>query len=521
MRLLFVFLFFGGWMGWTSASAQTDTLPPIEVVWSDAFRADKSVVEATMVGADDRYLYTLRDNPSRGSRFVLTTFDRKTLELVSDRELIAPEIPGHAVSFEQLLLHGGRLVMVVTAFDTTEGAVRAYGVPINETGQPMELPILLAETSARRQGQPPFGFVQSRDQNLLLIYPGNPSERRLTERYSYRVVDAFLETLWDKNLDLPNPNMVMEQTVYRIDNRGQLFMLTGIVQPDKALPPGARARIDREYTMLVYNHQQNRLKEFSVAVDGKWVMATSFDLDDGGNASVGGFFSNDTEFSAAGTFFFRIDGASLKVVASGLKPFSRDVLTAFNRNRRDDQVQELQDIYFDHFVVRSDGSALFVAEQHRVEQRWRTDITTGRQEILYYYHYDDLLVVDVNADGSIGWTVRIPKEQVSVNDQGPFSSYALLAGEKQVHILFNDDPENATLLTANPDARPEIMSATKRSTAVLVSLNADGQVSRQNLFRNADSDVILRPKIWLDGGAGELFLFAQQRKNYRFGLLRL
>ena len=521
MRLLSVLMLFCGWIGWMNSSAQSDTLLPVDVVWSDAFRADKSVVEATMVGADSRFLYTLHDNPSRGSRFVLGTFDRKTLAGISERELVAPEIQGHTVSFDRLLLHGGRLVMVVTAVSTEDGNVRAYAVPLNETGQAVELPILLAETTARSTGQTPFGFEQSRDKNLLLIYPGNLSERRLTERYSYQVVDASFETLWEKNLEMPNPNAVMEQTEYRIDNRGQLFLLTGITQPDKSAPPGSRARIDREYTMLVYNHAANRLKEFSIAVDGKWVMATSFDLDDGGNASVGGFFSNDTEFSAAGTFFFRIDGASLKVVASGLKPFSRELLQEFSRYRRQEDVEELEDIYFDHFVVRRDGSALFVAEQHRVEQRWRTDITTGRQEILYYYHYDDLLVVDVNADGSIGWTVRVPKEQVSVNDRGPFSSYALLAAGDEVHIVFNDDPGNAALLTENPAARPEAMNATKRSTAALVSLDADGKMTRQNLFRNAETDVILRPKIWLDGGVGELFLFAQQRKTYRFGLLKL
>ncbi len=498
---------------------ESSSADDIEVVWSESFKLRKNVEATQMLGADSAFFYVLRDEQARSAHSMLDVFDRKSMKRVKESVIYLPDIPGHAVSLDNIFFLGGRLLMVLTAFDAKAGMVRSYATWLGQDGMPQDIPELLAEATARRRGTTPFGYVLSRDGKRMLIYPGNPSERRVSERYAYRVVDDQLQTVWQKDLELPVGTELLELGAYRIDSRGRMFVMSGVGQPEKSMRGAERQRSDRNYAVVAFDPEANTIKEFDVAVDGKWVIATSFDVDENDNVVIGGFYSNDRYFSIAGTFFLRIDGATRKIEATGMKAFDRELLNQFAR-RSNDREQELQDFYFDHFIVRPDGGAVFVAEQYYIRQQWRTDFTTGRQEIIYYYYYNDLLVVDVLPDGTINWARRVPKEQVSINDRGAFSSYALARSGNDLYVLFNDDPSNVELLDKNPKAVPRAMNSLKRSSATFVKISADGSQARKNLFRSRDSDVLLRPKIWYSPGEGELFLYARQRKTYRFGHLQ-
>lgn len=510
------------WLMAACSAVFAQEAPPadeVAVVWSESFKLRKNAEATQMLGADSAFFYVLRDEQGRSAYNMLDVFDRKTMKRVSENVIFLPDIPGYVVSLDNIFFLGERLLMVLTAFDAKAGIVRSYAAWLGRDGKPQDRPELLAEATARRRGVAPFGYVLSRDGQRMLIYPGNPAERRVSERYAYRVVDANLQTVWQKDLELPVETELLEIGSYRIDSRGRMFVMTGVGQPEKSLRGAERQRSDREYTVIAFDPEANTIKEFDVAVDGKWVIASSFDVDENDNVVIGGFYSNDRYFSIAGTFFLRIDGATRKIEATGMKAFERELLNQFAR-RSNDREQELQDFYFDHFIVRPDGGAVFVAEQYYIRQQWRTDFTTGRQEIIYYYYYNDLLVVDVLPDGNINWARRVPKEQVSINDRGAFSSYALARSGSDLFVLFNDDPSNVELLEQNPKAVPRAMNSLKRSSATLVRIGSDGSQMRKNLFRSRDSDVLLRPKIWYSPGEGELFLYARQRKNYRFGHLQ-
>ncbi|MBK8353761.1 MAG: hypothetical protein IPL21_19570 [Saprospirales bacterium] len=56
-----------------------------------------------------------------------------------------------------------------------------------------------------------------------------------------------------------------------------------------------------------------------------------------------------------------------------------------------------------------------------------------------HYFSNDILVVDVDSDGSIDWFNRIPKRQHEIN-QYKYSSYiSALIGDK-LAVVFNDNP---------------------------------------------------------------------------------
>jgi hypothetical protein len=54
------------------------------------------------------------------------------------------------------------------------------------------------------------------------------------------------------------------------------------------------------------------------------------------------------------------------------------------------------------------------------------------------YHYDDILTLSYNGEGVRDWDTFIRKDQLSQEDGGMFSSYALLNSGGTLGFLFND-----------------------------------------------------------------------------------
>ena len=182
--------------------------------------------------------------------------------------------------------------------------------------------------------------------------------------------------------------------------------------------------------------------------------------------------------------------------------------------------QELSNFYFDYFVLREDGTALMVAEQFYVSEHVAPDPTSNQSVITYFYNYNDIIAIDIAADGSIKWARRVAKEQSTSNDMGTYSSYSLVDLGDEVVVLFNDNPDNAALFADNPAADPYRFSNIKKSTGVMVSISKEGEIKRKSLFSQKDAETVLRPKL-ISRAGNSLIIYGQYKRSYRFGRVSL
>ena len=83
--------------------------------------------------------------------------------------------------------------------------------------------------------------------------------------------------------------------------------------------------------------------------------------------------------------------------------------------------------------------------------------------MIHEYHYNDIMALSYDKDGARNWSSFIPKEQYSQEDNGLFSSYALLNTGGTIAFLFNDfnvAHSRIQLATLAPDGKTEIHSFT-------------------------------------------------------------
>jgi hypothetical protein len=270
------------------------------------------------------------------------------------------------------------------------------------------------------------------------------------------------------------------------------------------------------YKIILFETGSDAPREFDIQLDGKTISDMGFRLGKNQDLIVAGFYSNKGRYSdeIAGTFYLKLDAHSQEVVAKGLNEFDKSFLMNFMSARNANRGEELREFKIDQIVDREDGGAYMVAEQ-----RYRQTVSTynGRYTTTdYYYNFNDIIVASIDPEGKINWVKTIPKTQVTINDRGPFSGYAMAVSGSTIHFVFNDNAKN--LRIPNPrDYRT--FTGPKNAASMLVSFKENGQEKRQTLFLQAEKTVYARPKMYWTTKAGEIFIYCERGRKAK--ILRL
>jgi len=161
--------------------------------------------------------------------------------------------------------------------------------------------------------------------------------------------------------------------------------------------------------------------------------------------------------------------------------FPQETLDKIAGLTRDKGTTNLPVFQIGNIIPRMDGGVLMVAEYYdkTVESYEFTNYdpyygyrTSTRQ--VEFYEYDDILLFSIQPDGSPSWNNVIRKKQISREDRGVNSSYALVNIKDKCIFIFNEDIEqNANVLQ--------------------YEMSASGELDRNSLFNANQQEVQIRP----------------------------
>ncbi|MFT3885514.1 MAG: hypothetical protein QM724_08815 [Flavobacteriales bacterium] len=134
-----------------------------------------------------------------------------------------------------------------------------------------------------------------------------------------------------------------------------------------------------------------------------------------------------------------------------------------------------------------------------------------------YYVYNDMIVVNVNPQGNIEWSVKVPKRQLTANDGGYYSSYALEVKGSNIYLIFNDTGENLFLKKGDKVKQFDLKG--RDALVTIVTIDRDGNMSREALFTPDRREAILRPKDCVELENEQMLIYATRKKEYRFGMV--
>ncbi len=484
-------------------------------------------------------------------------FYNSNMKLVRSKELDL-DVKGKARYVKDVVMLNRRLWVLSYFYNEKHEKTYLFAQEISKTTLNLskELIKIAEQDETNNEKTDVFTVTTSRDSSKIVVFNRQPNKNKQQE-FSLAVYDADFKELWVKEARLPysKKNFAIED--YQLDNQGNVYLL-GIIYTEGAARLERRGKATYQYDIVAYR-QDNALtesKEYKIDMKDRFISDLSFKIDDSGDLICAGFYSDKGAKSVKGACFFKINPKTHDQTSISSRPFDFEFMTTNLSERNKERAKaalergdkeaepELYDYSIDKLITRSDGGVIMIAEQYFIDERMRFNNNFGgwggggwgsgwgnstfydpydrfgnrnnNRQPDYYFNYNDIIVVNIQPDGEIAWSARIPKRQTSVNDFGMYSSYGMSIVADKLYFVYNDDPKNLDpkakkIATETPD---------KYSVVTVAEVDRNGVVKRAPLFQNKENGVVVRPKISKQVGRRDMAIYGESGRRYKFGVLR-
>lgn len=297
-----------------------------------------------------------------------------------------------------------------------------------------------------------------------------------------RFFDAALGAELRTSLFLPLEKIRYELRDVMHDPEHNLLLWLHVTDKDKRSSDPSKYY----YKMVRVNRNTLDLEEANLRDSVYFLNAVQPELDElNQKIKLVGFFSEKDRTTIAGSLLASVALKPLQIDTIGLARFDMEFKTKLMGYKNANRSKELADYYIKDVVMRSDGGALLVAESNYQTTQTYVQYSQGfpiYREIIYY-HYDEIVVVSINSDGTVDWRQIVPKSQVSTQIS-PYNSFISLPTDKHLNLIFNEEgrSKNAVVMyriNNQGDVVPRIIlspeaddAAILQSDAAIVSPNA-------------------------------------------------
>lgn len=307
-----------------------------------------------------------------------------------------------------------------------------------------------------------FDILTSQDSTKILIqYRKKPKVKRDTKSHDIIGVSVFnsdMSPIWDKEFKMPYTERRMDLLDFAVDNEGRGYALSKVFKDDSNQDKKKKRDETANYHIELFRLQQgeSEIAKTKIELDGIFINGIS--LFESGNNQLfcagyynkgllkGNFISKThNKSSADGIVIIKLtkEGEVLKTYTKEIpleviNTYISDRAKEKNKKKEEDDEAELQNMVLRDLIIYDDGGLAMVGEQYFIKEH-------HTQKYTYYtYHYYNILITKINADGSLAWMNKIPKKQIGKNGMGGMS-YTYLSTTGYHYLLFLDNVKNMEL----------------------------------------------------------------------------
>ena len=326
-----------------------------------------------------------------------------------------------------------------------------YAALLDDMARLTKGPIQLAETKTGILGPTKdyFSSAVSEDKKTLVVYSVNTKGPSV--ELEAKVIDESLTVMRRVKAVYKTTNDAEAGDVIA-DNKGTIFLPV-------YTPVGNRAYADQLLLLSLAPEGGNKFNSLELPLNDQYASRVYLKIDNANNRIyIGGFYSDKKSGNFDGVLYSWYDIGTGVFQNRKTIPFDPDIQMATgDRNTR----RAFNDFHIKQLIVKNDGGFVMISEESYITSR--SSYAPGFGYYSWYYpsmtqnvreyHFNDVLALSYNAEGTREWYAFVRKQQYSQEDGGRFSSYSFLNSGGSLGFLYNDfDEKQSKIQLATVDA---------------------------------------------------------------------
>ena len=415
--------------------------------------------------------------------------------------------------------------------DKQDGAHNIYMQRYDESLNPKGDQVYLGGFPLKVGVKGNFDVAFSKDNSHFGVFWSLPGKKERKHVYGFNVFNRNVEKVNDGEYPLQFDPKFVRVLEHQVSNTGDYFMaFAEYERNEKSFLKNKQQFKD----LHVYHVNDDGLQDFIIDIGGKRIEAMAMSMNQANEFVVTGIYGEHEVQGVSGMFHQRMDLKTGKQFLNSVKDFDEDFIKegwsqqairrADRREERGKGEAQLQHHQMQDVATLSDGSLLGTMEQYYVQVQSSADPNDGTSSDRYYYYFNDIIAFKIDSTGKFDWIQKIPKYQVSMNDGGPYSSFASYVSDSVMSFVFNDSKSNYSQSGAFLESS-DIQTANyskKRNVVALAEINVEtGEVERKVFFGRSDISTIAVPKLFdINYQSRQVLLYSIWGKNEKVGVMK-
>ncbi len=491
------------------------------LTFSDEMLAGRKYTTDHILGKIDGDIYTTRSEYGllTKSKYDIRKYD-SDFNLVFEKEL---DLPKDNFVKQGSFLCNDTIFVFLSYYDKDQDVNYLYGSTISKDGT-INLPLIeVAAIEADNKRKRNYFLIAENTNNTgFLVTVTSRYEKNEEKNLQFISLDHEFENMHQADLNLPFKDNALDLLQVKATPEGNIHILASVTENTE------ERRDENTLRILTYYKDTKELHEHKIDLDQNYITGYELEFRKNGNLILSGFYSDNRLISMKGIYFVEIDTKNKRLVHSKTTDFTTDFKKLFISERKAEKGQELWHFKMRGIYLKDDGGIMFLAEYYQqnatsfesTSKRFNSSTnivttSTGGSSNTDYYDYGHIMVADMDSEGNINWWTKIAKLQNTTNDNGVYGGINHWFRNNSIYIIFNDHEKN---INEVDPAQLRNLSI-KRSWAVLVTINSEGETKKTPLFNSKEKDAYLVPKEGYNISENEQIIMAGTKRHFRFCLV--
>ncbi len=529
IRKILLIVSFGIFCALVSNAQYTNEHVTPDIEWSELSRKQGRLLY--LLPSNENEFYALRWSGGRLFGGYKVT-KHKNLEVVNSAKirLVANE---SIANFEGASVVNGKFVVFLS--DKKEGKNHFYMQKFDEElNRNDEIVRLASYDLARNQRAGEFRFRASPNRKFFGVIWEIPGKKDVRDTYGFKIFDLDMNLINEGEYKLPYDPDLSSIHDHLISNAGDYFICLSEFEKSERKTLFS-AKKEHKAVHIYRINDDLGLQDFTLDLDGRPVVALAMSSRDNNTFTLTGIYSNNSQSTVAGVFYQKLNLDTEEVVQEGFQEFEEEFITqgwsqrslrrAERRKEQGKGDPELYSYTMRDVTFLDDGSIVGTMEQYYVRVHSSADSRVDQSSNMYYYYYNDIIAYKIDTTGTFSWVKKIEKDQVSINDGGPYSSFESFVDDGRVYFIFNDNLNNydANGQFLNPERLNSANYSKRRNAVSLTSIDLEsGESIRTSFLQRDRNNSLVVPKLFtVNYRTRELLIYSISGQREKIGLIDL